>query len=63
LEASFESVDAQLVATLSLTGDDFCIDNRHVYLVLQGLVIDGPGGWAFIRKFNKDQDGLVLILH
>jgi hypothetical protein len=55
-EATYESVDAQLVATLSLTGDDFCIDNRRVYLVLKGLVIDGPG-WAFIRKFNKDQDG------
>jgi hypothetical protein len=39
-----------------LTGDDFRIDNRRVYLVLKGLVIDGPG-WAFIRKFNKDQDG------
>jgi hypothetical protein len=56
LEASYESVDAQLVATLSLTGDDFRIDNRRVYLVLKGLVIDGPG-WAFIRKYNKDQDG------
>jgi hypothetical protein len=56
LEATYESVDAQLIATLSLTGDDFCIDNRRVYLVLKGLVIDGPG-WAFIRKFNKDQDG------
>jgi hypothetical protein len=56
LEATYESVDAQLIATFSLTGDDFHIDNRRVYLVLKGLVIDGPG-WAFIRKFNKDQDG------
>lgn len=53
---TYESVDAQLVATLSLTGDDFRIDNRRVYLVLKGLVIDGPG-WAFIRKFNNNQDG------
>jgi hypothetical protein len=56
LEVSYESVDAQLVTTLSLTGDNFRIDNRHVYLVLKGLVIDGPG-WAFIQKVNKDQDG------
>jgi hypothetical protein len=33
LETSYESVDAQLVATLSLTGDDFRIDDWSIYLV------------------------------
>jgi hypothetical protein len=43
-------------------GAHFDFDNRMLYNELKALVVDGPGWWAFVRKFDKAKDGRKMVL-
>ena len=65
LVADYASTQERLIATTSLNGPHFELDNRTLYDEFKPLVVDGPG-WSFIKKkYDKVKDGsrgAVLVL-
>ncbi len=59
--AVYEDHDARLVATTSLQGDWFTLDNHRVYDKFKALVLKGPG-WSFIKQFDHLKDGRNAVL-
>jgi hypothetical protein len=61
LDAEYKSVQERLIATTSLNGSHFELDNRTLYDEFKPLVVDGPG-WSFIKKFDRAKDGRGAVL-
>jgi hypothetical protein len=62
--AFYADHDARLVATTTLNGPWFEIDNQRVYDEFKALVLKGPG-WSFVKAFDcqKTGRGAMLALH
>jgi hypothetical protein len=57
----YDLVDNYLIATTTLSGDHFKIDNTRLYNELKPLVVEGAG-WAFIKKFDHSKNGRGAVL-
>jgi hypothetical protein len=60
-DAEYQSMPERLIATTSLHGTHFDLDNRTLYDEFKPLVVDGPG-WSFIKKFDRSKDGRGAVL-
>lgn len=56
LEAEYNDTDAELIATLLLSGANYKKDNKAVWDLLVPLVTNGHA-WPFIKRFEKTCDG------
>jgi hypothetical protein len=59
--AIYQDHDTQLVATTTLEGDWFSLDNHRVYDEFKALVLKGPG-WSFIKTIDRLKDGRNAVL-
>jgi hypothetical protein len=59
--AVYEDHNARLVATTTLAGDWYTLDNHRVYDEFKALVLKGPG-WSFIKQFDRLKDGRNAVL-
>ncbi len=59
--AVYEDHDARLVATTTLAGDWYTLDNHRVYDEFKALVLKGLG-WSFIKQFDRLKDGRNAVL-
>jgi hypothetical protein len=60
-DATYDSLDDDLIATMRLQGAAYGIDNKQVFAIFKPLLIDGPG-WPFIQRFNRTQNGRAAFL-
>jgi len=61
LDAEYDSVDDDLVATLVLEGPTFNKANKRVFAVLKKATVKGAG-WTFIKKYDVKSDGRGAFL-
>ena len=54
--AEYGSTLEHLIATTSLNGMHFEIDNKQIWQEVKALVIDGFG-WSYIKQFEQLSDG------
>ena len=59
--ANYTDNDTRYYAITVLTGSHYCEDNKRVYEELKLTMINGPG-WAFIKRFERTQDGRSAVL-
>lgn len=59
--AAYSDNDSRYYAITVLTGSHYREDNKRVYEELKLTMINGPG-WAFIKRFERTQDGRSAVL-
>jgi len=59
--ADYPDHDARLIATTTLNGPWFELDNQRVYDEFKTLVHKGPG-WSFIKAFDRQKNGRGAVL-
>lgn len=56
LNAQYETIDEDLIATTLLAGEDYEHDNQQLYDSLKAMNREGPG-WPFLQQFNRRREG------
>jgi hypothetical protein len=59
--ADYADYDARLIATTTLNGPWYELDNHRVYDEFKALVLKGPG-WNFIKAFDRVKNGRGAVL-
>jgi hypothetical protein len=59
--ANYPDHDARLIATTTLAGPWYELDNHRIYDEFNDLVLKGPG-WSFIKAFDCTKDGRGAVL-
>jgi hypothetical protein len=59
---TYQKEQEMLIATVPLTGNQFDLDNEHVYGIIKQLILEGPA-WAYITsRIGQAKDGRAAWL-
>ena len=61
LDADYESIDDDLIATTKLEGTQYIQDRKTVWNIMMHTLIDGPG-WTYAQRYQKSCDARSAYL-